>query len=56
MAQISGKEIPKEEIEKTTKLEEILMLNSDIKNFFMAELRFTQLMKDINDILLSCRY
>ena len=51
MEQLSGKEIDKEKIEKLQKLEDILMLNSDIKDFFIAEMNFSQLISDIYKIL-----
>ncbi|MCG4586323.1 YlbF family regulator, partial [Anaerosalibacter bizertensis] len=51
MEQLSGKEVDKEKIEKLQKLEQILMLNPDIKEFFIAEMKFTQLISDVYKIL-----
>lgn len=51
MDQMSGKELDQEEIEKTNKLENILMLNTSINEFLTAEIRFSQLVQDINDII-----
>ncbi|MBW4828849.1 MAG: YlbF family regulator [Clostridiaceae bacterium] len=51
MEQLSGKELDKEKIEKLQKLEQILMLNPDIKEFFIAEMKFTQLISDVYKIL-----
>lgn len=51
MEQLSGKEIDKEKVEKLQKLEDILMLNPDIKEFFIAEMSFSQLMTDVYNIL-----
>ncbi|MCR2042830.1 YlbF family regulator [Anaerosalibacter massiliensis] len=51
MEQLSGKEIDKEKIERLQKLEDILMLNPNIKDFFIAEMNFSQLISDIYKIL-----
>lgn len=51
MEQLSGKEVDKEKVEKLQKLEQILMLNPDIKEFFIAEMKFTQLISDVYKIL-----
>lgn len=51
MQEMSGKEITQEEIEKISKLEEVLMLNSAIKEFFTAEMRFSLLIQDVNNII-----
>lgn len=51
MEQFSGKEIEKEKVEKLNKMEEVLMLNPTIKDYFSAELRFSQLVQDINKII-----
>ena len=51
MEQLSGKEIEEEEMEKLGKLEDVLMLNPAIKEFFTAELRFSQLVQDVNNII-----
>jgi cell fate (sporulation/competence/biofilm development) regulator YlbF (YheA/YmcA/DUF963 family) len=51
MDYMSGKEIDEEEIEKIGKLEEVLTLNPVINNYFQAELRFSQMIQDINGII-----
>ena len=51
MEQLSGKEAKQEEIDKLSKLEDVLMLNPAIKEFFTAELRFSQLVQDVNNII-----
>lgn len=51
MDQISGKEVEQEEIEKLGKLEDVLMLNPAINQLFTAELRFSQLVQDVNNII-----
>ena len=51
MEQLSGKEVKQEEMEKLQKLEDVLMLNPAIKEFFTAELRFSQLVQDVNNII-----
>ncbi|MEY8304935.1 YlbF family regulator [Anaerosalibacter bizertensis] len=51
MEQLSGKEVDKEKIDKLQKLEQILMLNPAIKEFFIAEMKFTQLISDVYKIL-----
>mgnify|MGYP001134999287 CR=1 FL=1 len=51
MDQLSGKEVEESEIEKLGKLEDVLMLNPAINDFFTAELRFSQLVQDINNII-----
>lgn len=51
MEQLSGNEVAQEEIEKLKKLEEVLMLNPVINEYFTAELRFSQLVQDINNII-----
>ncbi|NLJ78310.1 MAG: YlbF family regulator [Tissierellia bacterium] len=51
MDQMAGKEVDPEEIERTNNLENVLMLNTSINEFFTAELRFSQLVQDINDII-----
>ena len=51
MEQLSGKEIEKDEIEKLNRLEEVLMLNPKISDYFAAELRFSQMVRDINNII-----
>lgn len=48
---MSGKEIDEKEIEKIGKLEEVLNLNPVIHSYFEAELRFSQLVQDINGII-----
>ncbi len=51
MEQLSGKEVDQEKVEKLNKLEEVLMLNPTIKEFFAAQLRFSQMVQDINTII-----
>ncbi|GFN36028.1 YlbF/YmcA family competence regulator [Tepidimicrobium xylanilyticum] len=51
MDKAAGKEIDRDEIERINKLEEVLMLNPSINEFFHAELRFTQLVEDITKII-----
>lgn len=51
MQEVSGEEINQEEIEKIGKLEEVLMLNPAIKDFFTAEMRFSILIQDVNNII-----
>lgn len=51
MNQMSGKEVSQEEIDKISKLEEVLRLNPSINEFFAAQLRFSQLVQDINKII-----
>lgn len=51
MEQLSGNEVSEEKVEKVQKLQDVLMLNPDIKDYFMAEMRFSQLIADIYDII-----
>ena len=51
LEQMSGKEVDQEKVEKLSKLEDILMLNPVIKDYFSAELRFSQMVQDINGII-----
>lgn len=51
MDQMTGKESDPKEIEKANDLENVLMLNTPINEFLTAELRFSQLVQDINDII-----
>lgn len=51
MDYMSGQEVDQEEVEKLGKLEEVLNMNPAIKDYFQAELRFSQMMQDINGIL-----
>ena len=48
---MSGKDIDEEEIKKIGKLEEVLTLNPIINSYFQAELRFSQMIQDINGII-----
>ncbi|NMB07729.1 MAG: YlbF family regulator [Tissierellia bacterium] len=48
---MGGKDIDEAEIEKIGKLEEVLTLNPVINSYFQAELRFSQMMQDINGII-----
>jgi len=51
MDQMAGKEIDPKEIEKANNLENLLMLNTSINEFLTAELRFSQMVQDINNII-----
>ncbi len=51
MEHLSGKEIDEEEAEKLQNLEEVLMLNPIIRDYFMAEIRFSQLISDVYNII-----
>lgn len=51
MEQLSENEVSEEKVEKLQKLQDVLMLNPDIKDYFMAEMRFSQLIADIYDII-----
>lgn len=51
MEQMAGKEVSKEKLEQFKKLEEIVMNNPTIHEFFVAEMRFGQMMSDIYKIL-----
>ncbi|WP_416197876.1 MAG: UPF0342 protein [Sporanaerobacter sp.] len=51
MEQLSGNEISEDKVEKLQKLQDVLMLNPDIKDYFIAEMRFSQLVADIYDII-----
>lgn len=48
---MSGKEVDNEKLENLKKLEEVLMLNPEIKDYFLAEMRYTQMVSDIYEIL-----
>lgn len=51
MEHLAGNKVNEEEEEKLRKLEEVLMLNPTIKDFFMAEMRFSQLISDVYKII-----
>ena len=51
MEQLSGKEVSEEKLEQLKKLQDILMLNPDIKDFFITEMRFSQMITDVYKIL-----
>ncbi|QQY80569.1 cell fate (sporulation/competence/biofilm development) regulator YlbF (YheA/YmcA/DUF963 family) [Keratinibaculum paraultunense] len=51
MDQFSGKEVDESELDKLKKLEDVLILNPIIKDYFIAEMRFSQLVHDINNII-----
>lgn len=51
MDYMAGKEIDEKKVEKIGKLEEVLTLNPMINQYFQAELRFSQLVQDINNII-----
>lgn len=49
--QMSGKEVSQEKVNQLEKLHDILMLNPEIKGFFDAEMRFSQMISDVYKIL-----
>lgn len=51
MAQMSGQEIDPSKAEDMKKLEEILLANPVISEFFSSEMKFGQIMNDIYKIL-----
>ena len=51
MSQMSGQELDPNKAEEMKKLEEILMANPVISEFFSTEMRFGQVMNDIYKIL-----
>ena len=51
MAQMSKEKPDQEKIEQIQKLESILMLNPVIKDYLMAEVRFSQIISDVYKIL-----
>ena len=51
MDYMAGKEVDEEKVEKLGKLEEVLTLNPIINDYFQAELRLSQLIQDINNII-----
>ncbi len=51
MSKMAGKEIEEEKINSFKKLEEIVMSNPTINEFFSAEMRFSQMMNDVYKIL-----
>lgn len=51
MEQLSGKEVSEKKLEQLRKLQDILMLNPDIKDFFISEMRFSQMITDVYKIL-----
>ena len=51
MEQLSGKEVSEEKLEQLKKLQDILMLNHEIKDFFLSEMRFSQMISDVYKIL-----
>ena len=51
MSQMSGEEIDPSKAEEMKKLEEILMTNPMISDFFSVEMRFGQIMNDVYKIL-----
>lgn len=52
-SQMDGEEIDKESIEQLKKLEDIVMLNPSLKEFMLSELKFSQMIQDINDIIIK---
>ncbi len=51
IAQMSGNEVSEEELDKLKKLEEIVMLNPTLKEFMITELKFSQMIQDVNKII-----
>lgn len=51
MLQMSGKEIDKDKINQIKALEDVLMANPLISDYFKAEMRFSQMMNDVYKIL-----
>lgn len=51
IAQMSGEEIDMDKLGEIKKLEEVIMLNPSLKDFMMAELKFSQMIQDINKII-----
>lgn len=51
MEQLSGEEVSEEKIDKLEKLQDVLMLNPTIKDFFISEMRFSQMISDLYKIL-----
>ena len=51
MEQLSGKEVSKEKTDKLEKLQDVLMLNPIIKDFFISEMRLSQMISDVYKIL-----
>ena len=51
MIQMSGKKLDKEKLEHVQNLEDILMKNPIINEYFQSEMRFSQMMNDIYKII-----
>ena len=51
MKKLSGEKVEQNEMDRINKLEGVLLLNPTIKDLFMAELRFSQLVQDVNNII-----
>lgn len=51
MIQMSGKKVDRSKIDQLKKLEVILMENNVLKEFFMTEMKFGQMMNDVYKIL-----
>lgn len=51
LAQMSGEEVDTSKLEELKKLEEVIMLNPSLKDFMEAELKFSQIVQDINKII-----
>lgn len=51
MSQMSGKKIENEKLKQVQNLEEILMKNTNVNQYFQSEMRFSQMMNDIYKII-----
>lgn len=51
MEQMSGQRVDERKVDEVKKLEETLMSNTAIKDYFMSEMRFSQTMNDIYKII-----
>ena len=51
IANIQTGEIDQEKLKELQEVEQILMLNSKLKEFLMAELEFSQIYADVNKII-----
>ncbi len=51
MEHLAGNDVNEGDKEKLQKLEDVLMLNPSIKDYFMAEIRFSQLISDVYNII-----
>jgi len=51
MLQMSGKKLEREKLEQVQNLEDIIMKNPIINEYFQSEMRFSQMMNDIYKII-----